>query len=216
MVLTAALAVLLSGCEWLRPFEEVCENRLGPTIIDVVATPISHGVDLGKSTAELTAMGAPSTGRQVLGLTQTSLKWSASYGSRGLTRRPGSRHCMRPAISVKLSFEPMTVFVGREQAEGSCAFNITMDHERRHVRVYERFLDEVAPRMQAALAAHFGNRIFYFDSEAEAERHVQASLRDFLAPLVDNSMKDVAQRQAAVDTPEEYFRLDGFQQACSS
>lgn len=209
-----ALALLLGGCDWLQPFEQVCERRLGETSVTVAAAPIGERIDLSKSVAELTSLGAPIAGRQVLGLTQTQLKWGVSYSSRGITQQFGGRHCMRPAMEVKLAFEPMTVLVGKEQPEGSCAFNITMDHERKHVRIYERFLDQVAPRIEAELRSRFGNRIFYFASEAEAERHVNSSIKEYLGPMVDKSMLEVTGLQAAIDSPEEYFRLETFQRAC--
>lgn len=211
-----AAAALLSGCEWLQPFEQVCERKLGETAITVTPAPINERVDLSRSSAELTAMGAATAGHQVLGLAQTQLKWGVSYSSRGLTRRLGGRHCMRPDIEVKLAFDPMTILVAREQTEGSCAFNITMDHERKHVRIYERFLSRVAPQIEAELRSRIGNRILYFASEAEAEQHVQTSLKEYLAPMVDKSMQEVTALQAAIDTPEEYFRLETFQRACAS
>lgn len=211
-----AAAALLGGCDWLQPFEQVCERKLGETSITVTSEPINERVDLGKSSAELTAMGAAVAGRHVLGLAQTQLKWGVSISSRGLTHRLGGQHCMRPTIEVKLAFDPMTILVAREQPEGSCAFNITMEHERKHVRIYERFLDRVAPQIEAELRSRIGNRILYFATEAEAERHVQTSLKEYLAPMVDKSMQEVTALQAAIDTPEEYFRLETFQRACAS
>ena len=109
----------------------------------------------------------------------------------------------------------MTVLVAREQPQGSCAFEITMGHEQKHLRLYEPiFMDKLAPRIESDLRAHFGNRVMHFASEAEAEQHVQAELRTTLAPLVDKSMSEVSALQAAIDTPEEYFRLETFQRAC--
>ena len=108
----------------------------------------------------------------------------------------------------------MTVLVSRDQREGSCAFNITMDHERKHVAIYERFLADVAGRVEAELRSRFGNQIFYFNSEADAERNVQTVTRDYLAPIVDKSMQEVIGLQAQIDSPEEYFRLETFQRAC--
>ena len=214
----AALTVVLplQSCDWFQPFEHLCEQRLAATSIDIEAAPINVDTDFTKSSAELTAMGAASTGRQVLGLTQTNLKWAVSFSGNGITRRTSGRHCMRPAIKVRLAFEPMTVLVGSEQRENSCAFNITMDHERKHVAIYERFLADISARVETELRERFGNQIYYFGSEAEAERHVQSITRDYLAPIVDKSMQQVNARQAVIDTPEEYFRLETFQNSCGS
>ena len=45
---------------------------------------------------------------------------------------------------------------------------------------------------------------------------MHALTRDYVAPFVDRSMQEVTALQAAVDSPEEYFRLDTFQAACPS
>lgn len=211
-----AMATPLHGCDWFRPFEQLCEQKLAATSVEVATAPINVATDFTRSSAELTTMGAASAGRQVLGLTQTNLKWAVSFSANGITRRASGRHCMRPTIKIKLAFEPMTVLVSREQHENSCAFNITMDHERKHVAIYERFLADVSARVETELRERFGNQIFYFGSEAEAERHVQSVTRDYLAPIVDKSMQEVNVRQAVIDTPEEYFRLETFQNACGS
>ncbi len=212
----AAAALLLAGCDYFRPFEEVCAQRLGPTRIEVETVPVTYTTDFTKSTAELSRMGAASTGRRVLGLTQTNLKWSASLSSQGITQRLGGQHCLRPSIKVRFAFEPMTVLVGREFTPGSCIFDITMQHELQHVATYERFLPRVQEAVKRELEARFGQRIFLFDSEAEAQRQVHALTRDYVAPFVDRSMQEVTALQAAVDSPEEYFRLDTFQAACPS
>ncbi|MBM3347957.1 MAG: hypothetical protein FJY55_15920 [Betaproteobacteria bacterium] len=212
----AAAALLLGGCDFFRPFEEICAQRLGPTRIEVETAPITYTTDFSKSTQELSRRGAASTGRRVLGLTLTNLKWSASLGSQGIMQRIGGQHCLRPSIKVRLAFEPMTVLVGREFAPGSCIFDITMGHELKHVATYERFLPRAQAAVQRELEARFGQRIFTFDSEAEAERQVHALTRDYVAPFVDRSMQEVTALQAAVDSPEEYFRLDTFQAACPS
>ena len=214
--LALAAAIALCGCDYLQPFEQICEARLGPTRIDVETAPVSYVTDYTKSTQELSAMGAASTGRRVLGLTQTNLKWSASLGGNGLTRRLGGRHCLRPDIQVRLSFEPMTVLIGREFTPGSCIFDITMGHEMKHVDTYTRFLPRVQEAVQRELEARFGQQVFHFASQADAERQLHAMTRDFVAPFVDRSMQEVTTLQAAVDSPEEYFRLDTFQAACGS
>ena len=209
-----AMTLTLHGCDWFQPFEQLCEQKLAATSVEVAIAPINVATDFTRSSAELTTMGAASAGRMVLGLTQTNLKWAVSFSGNGLTRRASGKHCMRPTIKVRLAFEPMTILVGSEQRENSCAFNITMDHERKHVTIYERFLGEVSVQVESELRSRFGNRIFYFGSEAEAEKHVQTVTRDYLAPIVDKSMQEVTVRQAVIDTPEEYFRLETFQNAC--
>ena len=211
----AALA-LLAGCDWVRPFEQVCEQRLGPTQIEVKAAPITVTTDFTRSASELTALGAAVTGRSVLGLTQTNIKWNVSLDGNGITRRFSGAHCLRPAVRVRMAMEPMTVSIAREYPEGSCSFNLTMGHEQKHVRTYETFLADVTTRVREQLRTRFGERVQYYPSVAEAEKQLEAMTRDTLGPLVGAAMQEVIPLQAAVDSAEEYWRLDRFQEACGS
>lgn len=209
-----AALVLLAGCDWVRPFEQVCEQRLGPTQVEVEAAPIQVSTNFTRSAAELTALGAAVAGRTVLGLTQTNIKWHVQLGGNGITRRFSGAHCLRPAVKVRLAMEPMTVSIAREYPQGSCIFDLTMAHEQKHVRTYENFLADVTTRVRERLRARFGDRVQYYPSLAEAEKQLEAMTRDTLGPLVGAAMQEVTPLQAAVDSPEEYFRLDRFQEAC--
>jgi len=183
---------LLAGCDWVRPFEQVCEARLGPTQIEVEAAPIHVSTDFSRSQAELTALGATLAGRTVLGLTQTNIKWAVSVGGNGITRRFSGAHCLRPAVKVKLAMEPMTVSIAREYPDGSCSFNLTMGHEQKHVRTYELFLADVTTRVRDELRTRFGDRIQYFSSVAEAEKQLETMTRGTIGPLVADAMQEVA------------------------
>jgi hypothetical protein len=215
-LLPAACAVLLAGCDYFRPIEQVCEKRLTPTEIRVNTAPVEYQTDLTGSADQLTRMGAASAGSLVLGLTHTNMKSSVTFGSNGLTHRVSGKHCLRPVIEVKLAFSPMTVYVSRGQPEGSCEFNITMEHEMRHVGEFAGFLKDAAIEVETELRNRFGSRIYYFSSEAEAERHIQTVTRGYLGPFADESMKRVVGVQAKIDTPEEYDRLSQSQRACAS
>ncbi len=153
--LIAALSLgsfaLLGGCDQIRPFEELCEQKLGPTRVEIEAAPIEVTTDFTRSRAQLTAAGAPSAGRTVLGLTETKIKWSVSLGGNAMTRRIGGRHCLRPDVKVRLAMEPMTVSIANEYPPGTCSFDLTMAHEQKHVRVYQVFLVDVTRRVQDEL-----------------------------------------------------------------
>lgn len=213
--LLAAVCALLVGCDQIRPFEELCEERLGPTRIEVEAAPIQVTMDFSRSRSQLTAAGAPSAGRTVLGLTETQIKWSVSLGGNALTRRIGGRHCLRPDVKVRLAMEPMTVSIASEYPPGTCSFDLTMAHEQKHVQVYQVFLYDVTKRVQEQLRVRFGDRVLYFSNAREAEKSLGDLTRDTLSPLVGNAMQEVTPLQAAVDSAEEYFRLDRFQEACT-
>ena len=91
---------------------------------------------------------------------------------------------------------------------------LTLAHEMKHVLVYERFLREVAASVEAELKARVGEQIRHFASRAEGERELPALIERTVKPLIEAGMREVERRQAAIDTPEEYARLDERQARC--
>lgn len=215
LVLTAALlACLLAACDYVRPFEQVCEARLGPGSVAVEAAPVRYETDFGQSSAQLTSRGAHAAGHIVLGLTETQLKGKVSFDGNGVVKPLSGRYCVRPVVSVKLAFDPMVLLVAREQKEGGCEHRITLDHETRHMRVYAAYLDELAAQVEQDLKKQFGDRILYYPSTAVAEMQMNALAAESLKPYLDRGMAQVQERQKKVDSPEEYARMDSLQARC--
>ena len=212
--LALLLALPLAGCDLVRPFEQVCEARLAPTSITVEVEPVRYDTDFSQSSAQLTARGAQAAGRIVLGLTETQLKSALSFGGNGVVKPVTGRYCMRPVIGVKLAFDPMVLHVAREQKEGSCEHRITLDHETRHMRVYARYLDDLAAKVEGDLKQKFGDRILYYPSTAAAEADMQGQAAGILKPYLDRGLAEVQKLQTVVDSPEEYARMDALQERC--
>lgn len=206
---------LLGGCDYLRPFEQVCETRLKPAEIAVEAAPTGHITDFSMSSAQLSARGADMAGRTVLGLIETKLSSSLAMSANGVVKPLSGRYCMRPSLQLRLAFDPTTIFVASEYPKGSCRSDITMGHEMKHLRVYDAFLVKLGARLEAELQEKFGNRIHYFANVAEGEKYLSETTRTLLAPYLERGMEQVNKLQTEVDSPEEYFRLDQFQSRCS-
>lgn len=209
---TLALCLALAGCG--GSFEQACERRLAPTTVRVLTQPVSYATDFTRPAADLSARGAARAGQQVLGLVHTEIRTSAELRMNGMRQTFGGRFCMRPEVTLKLAFDPMTLYIAAEQPQGSCAFKVTMAHELKHVAVYQAFLEEFAADTERELHAALGDQVRFFRSEAEAEAHVQAVLARELKPRLDAAQADVAARQGRVDSIAEYARLDTAQAAC--
>jgi hypothetical protein len=210
------MAAFVVACDVLTPFEQVCEKRLAPAAVEVLAVPMTYATDFSRSAAELSARGAVALGRMTLGYIETRLTSTVSFGGKGVVHLLTRRYCLRPDVQLKLEFAPTTLYVAREQPEGSCAFQITMDHEMQHFHEYQLFLAEFAQKMATELAAQFGERIFYYDSPSAAEKDLQQRVQDGIQQHVVAGMAELQQRQEKHDTPEEYLRLETFQAACRS
>jgi hypothetical protein len=214
--LASIAATLVAGCDAFRSFEAVCEQRLPAAKIEVTAQPVTYRTDLSLAATELAAKGAHTGGRTLMGLVTADLKSSVTLGGSGIAERGKQRFCMRPAVTVRLEYSPMTLYIAREHPEGSCAHRITLEHEYQHIRVYQQYLDGIAKDIDTALRADLGGKVLYFHSEAEGDAHVQKILEERLAPYVENTMRQVMVLQKQVDSPQEYARLDRAQADCEA
>jgi hypothetical protein len=208
-------AMFLGGCDMFDSFESVCEKRLAPTTVEVVTKPVSYTYDFSQSTSELTARGAHRAETVVLGLVETEMRSEAAVGLNGIKQTFGSRYCMRPKLTVKLAFEPMTLFIASEQREGSCAFRVTMEHELKHIAVYQEYLEEFGTRVREDLGRTLGDEIVYVGSQSEADARVRAVLEKTLTPYLQAVQDEVRARQARVDSSAEYARLARHQAWCA-
>ncbi|MET1084901.1 MAG: hypothetical protein ABWY12_17925 [Burkholderiales bacterium] len=214
VLLLLVVPLVFAGCDHFRSFESVCAERVGPTRIDVETMPVRYETDLMRSYADLAAKDPGQPDLLTLGLVAADMKATVEYTANGIVQRRTGRYCMRPSVRVRLAYDPMTLYVAREQPEGSCEFKLTMEHELKHVRTFREFLPDAAAQIGQALRAEFGNRIEHFQSEAEANRHVEGITRSFLGPYVSESLAEVKQLQARIDAPEEYARIQLAQEAC--
>jgi hypothetical protein len=117
------------------------------------------------------------------------------------------RICVRPSIRVSLSATPMTVYVAREVAGDPCREGAVLEHEKKHVAVYESELAAIADETRASLAASYGKRVLHYRDRAEADRETSAALDRDMAKLLAGTAERVKERQRAVDSPEEYSRV---------
>jgi hypothetical protein len=215
-ILFLGALIVLSACDAFRSLEEICERRLPPTRVVVTTEPVRYELDHSLSFAQLTAKGASlaAHGQSVLGLTEANLHSTVQVNARGLGSRWSGRYCMRPEVTVTLTFNPMKVYMSADEREGTCGYRITWDHELRHVAVYQEFLPQIANRVEAALTEHFGNKVYAFKTADEGAKHVDDLVTEFLSPLVQNGMQEVRVLQRRVDAPAEYARLDELRRRC--
>ena len=91
---------------------------------------------------------------------------------------------------------------------------ITLNHERRHMGVYARYLEELGAKVEGELKQKFGDRILYFPNTAAAETEVQNLTASVLRPYIENGLAQVQELQKAVDSPDEYARMAAEETRC--
>jgi len=213
----AIAAVVISGCDSARSaaaragltgFETRCETTLPPTRIDIVMAPVVHRTDRTRSWRELTAMSGDETSDlRAVGLTTAQVGHQALVETSGIENQRDGRVCVRPAIRVELSVTPMTVYISREIAEDPCRDAAALEHELKHVAVYEDELGRIADDVRKLLSANYDNRILYYRNRSEAQRETKETLGAEIGPILAEDARRIKERQRAIDTPEEYARV---------
>ncbi len=189
------------------PFQARCEDSIGETLS--VLTGVQNGFRIDNSVGyrSLTVMkGRTRPGQYVLGLTRTESRVSINVGGRLLSDRASGYECIAPHIEVRLTYPPIVVYVSREFAPGSCAYEEVLAHEMRHLNTYLDYLPKVEARVRKALAQRFEAKPLYARA-GQAQSLLQHEVDRGWMPYIKTEMAKVEALQAAIDSPQEYARL---------
>lgn len=176
-----------------------------PGRVEVTTLPVKPTIDTTLSYLELTRLARREDGSWVLGLTRPALRVEARWRYAGLAEDGGRRACIRPSLFMRLRYEPVKVFVGREFVDDECAYQFILGHEQRHVDVHVRRLTEVAVDLQRDLDEHLKG-VVHVGSREELDQRLKAEVAERWIPLAERELKDVAREHAAIDSPQEYAR----------
>lgn len=208
----AAFGLLLAACgpDGANPFasfEARCA-KLPPPRFEVVAVPVAFERDDTQPTAALTAHSSktPVTHRAI-GLTTAAFGQNTDIELQLIEDRRGARACGTSQVRVELSMQPMTVYVARELADLQCQREVTLSHEMKHVGVYVEALHDAALALERELPAAIGTVRRRASSALELQQQLNAAVRDELAEFMREQQRVLEERQAEVDSPEEYARV---------
>lgn len=189
-------------------FEQRCEHEMRPRF-DVRLSESGHQVDNTVSSRVLNNKSVHSSpGEFMLGMTALQTHTSVLFDGPALADDASGRECVSPRISVELVVPRMAVYVAREFPPASCSYRNILEHEMRHVQLYRDQFPQVEARVRAALAARFGDRPLYARHGAGLAA-LQEEVDQWLRPFIKGEIARMEVAQAAMDTPEESFRLYG-------
>jgi hypothetical protein len=212
--LTALLtvpALLLAACgpggNPFASFETRCA-KLALSRFEVVAVPVTFERDDTQPIAALTVKsGSTLATHRTIGLTTAVFGQSTDIELHSVDDRRGARSCGTPRVHVELSMQPVTVFVARELVEAPCQREITLSHEMKHVEVFREVLDEAAQDLERELPESIGTELRRATSPEELQQRLIIAVRDYLALFLHERQRLLDERQAQVDSPEEYARV---------
>ncbi|MGZ3182865.1 MAG: hypothetical protein ACXU8N_10515 [Telluria sp.] len=182
-----------------------CEATPASSILNV--HPATYAIDHSQSYRTLARMKQPLGARAyVLGLTRTESH--VSIRSTGTLYTDPAEHleCIAPRVTVDLWYSPVTIYVGREFAPGSCSYRAILDHELRHYTTYERHLRTVEENVRAALQQRFSGRPLYAP-QGQVHAQLAHEIDARWLPYIKSELGQVETLQAAIDSPAEYARL---------
>jgi len=170
-----------------------------------MAVPMAPRIDTSRSFRALTSMVPKDEYTWVLGLTRPALRVDTKWGFDGLEDGGGRRMCMRPTLDMRLRYDPVTVYIGREFAADECSYRFILAHETRHVAVHVRQLERTAALLQSQLQRRMGPDVHY-GTRVELERRFRGEIENYWIPRAERELANVRHEHAAIDTPEEYGR----------
>ncbi|MFO1284349.1 MAG: hypothetical protein U1F51_18165 [Burkholderiales bacterium] len=215
-LLAAALLAAAAGCgprsgglgtAAFAGFEARCEN-LPAARFEVVTAPVEVREDYSLAYVELEKLADASAPRhRTVGLTQAKFGYRSTLEFEGIEDPRSGRVCARARVRVEVTTAPMTVFVAREYRGDPCREPIIIEHERRHVAVFETYAAEWAERLASELNAKVGGAIRYAPTMADAQTALKTEIAAHLEAFMDRARSDLAERHARIDTRYEYEKL---------
>jgi len=174
-----------------------------------------------KSSAEIDALRerteAPYV-EKVLGLTTGDFRQECTYIFRTRKKFLAKGYLLWVEdLKVELSADDLKVYVAREYPKGSCEYEETLKHELTHVaihrEVYEKYSRELEDALSKARGIPGKTRPLLVGDPDEGSRRVKEAIEAVVNPVFDAYQEELAQRQSAFDSPEEYR---GIQSRCTN
>ena len=166
-------------------------------------------IDHSRSIAQLGKISGLGHNTRALGLMKPDFVIETRPRAQGLP--VGDKFCFWiTGFDVNLRYRRLDVFVAKEYPVGSCPYRVILAHEREHVRVARKNLEEYAPRIRRALTSLLiptGQDPAMVNSAGQARKEVKAISDELLRPVYKEMMKSLVAAQKMVDTPRAYARV---------
>ncbi len=146
---------------------------------------------------------------RVLGLTHSTVDLDTSAAYKWSPAGDGACFWVE-AVDVVLRYQAVEIFVASEYSPNSCAYHAILRHEQEHVAVARKHLDRYAPRYRAALTSLLIPRPRspkLVASQSEMQQEIERLLAKLLQPIATEMHREMAEAQAALDTPQVYRRV---------
>jgi hypothetical protein len=123
--------------------------------------------------------------------------------------RDGSLCANLEKVEITVGYsEPPTIYIASETPEGSCRYNSTLTHERRHVgfaaETSQNIVDELQTGLSSVFAAQLPIRVA---NSAEAQARAFQIVKDAVDPVSARHMAGEHLKNLSIDTRTSYEAL---------
>ncbi|MCD8497961.1 MAG: hypothetical protein LRZ85_07735 [Alphaproteobacteria bacterium] len=105
-----------------------------------------------------------------------------------------------------------TIHIANNFPKGTCEYDAVMEHEKKHIRVLQDFHKEFAPKFKTALRRIASDIPAQGPFDAKSTERIQqdmnARINTGIQSFNDNIIPILEARQAQVDNPNEYARVE--------
>ena len=150
----------------------------------------------------------------VTGITSSNIKAESDLHFYGITNPLLNKTCLQiKEVNIKITYDPV-VYITKDYLPGSCDYNLTHEHEMRHVSSYIKTINEFVPYINEVAALNADNltktdAIDSQDIESE-QRKISQTMSGSLGKAFASMTHAINLQQINIDTPAEYERLSGF------
>ncbi len=188
-------------------YANVCE-RFSPKI-SIHSAVSSVTYDRGRNSAELTNMHESYRhgSLSVLGLTGGGIETDVSAEMKAIAIG-GNLYCLE-ATHIQSKFHAVPkIYIASNFKRGSCEYGSVLRHEEKHVKVLKQMHKQYVPIYRRALynavKALPEYKPFQLQDLETAKSQLIADLSVGMQEPIQKMLSDVAKRQQAIDTQEEY------------
>lgn len=184
-------------------------SKLPPSSVNVRLLESDIQTNYQRSTAALKGMSDRYADQRiaVLGLTLGKATASAKVATQLLRDPTGRWECATHQVQVEIGYQPITLYVGREFPEGSCAFKEIHQHELRHAQTYRDHARAIVPEIEATLRERFVSKEPTRGPSGSTQARIQGELNDRWLPYIRRLLGAVESLQREIDSPEEYEKV---------
>jgi hypothetical protein len=183
--------------------------QLPPSTVNVKRLEAPISLNLEYSYKSLKALGEDYTRNdiEVLGLTRGTAIAKFEIKSQVSRTAKSDWECSSVTVNLEYGFSPITVYVGREFPQGSCAYDEIYRHELMHVSAYTEHATKIEQEITEILKYRFERSTPWRQAAGLSQLKLQAEINERWIPYLKRMLDKVKMEQREIDSPEEYARV---------